>query len=70
MTWDELMVKTALVTGAASGIGKAIAVLLAKQGAEVIVADISEAAGRDVAGLMSWSIMPVLPNAAIRRTLR
>ena len=40
--------KTALVTGAASGIGRAIAVLLAKQGAEVIVADISETAGREV----------------------
>jgi NAD(P)-dependent dehydrogenase (short-subunit alcohol dehydrogenase family) len=40
--------KTAMVTGAASGIGRAIAVLLAKQGAEVIVADISETAGREV----------------------
>lgn len=41
--------KIALVTGAASGIGRAIAVLLAKEGAEVIVADLNEAAGREVA---------------------
>ena len=41
--------KVALVTGAASGIGRAIAVLLAKEGAEVVVADLNEAAGREVA---------------------
>jgi 3(or 17)beta-hydroxysteroid dehydrogenase len=41
--------KTALVTGAASGIGTAIAVLLAEQGAEVVVADISEVAGLEIA---------------------
>jgi 3(or 17)beta-hydroxysteroid dehydrogenase len=40
--------KIALVTGAASGIGQAIAVLLAKEGAEVIIADIGETAGREV----------------------
>ena len=40
--------KTALVTGASSGIGQAIAVLLAKEGAEVIVADINDAAGGEV----------------------
>lgn len=40
--------KTVLVTGAAAGIGRAIAVLLAKQGAEIIVADIDEATGREV----------------------
>lgn len=40
--------KTALVTGAASGIGRAIAVLLAKEGAEVVVTDINEEAGLEV----------------------
>ena len=39
--------KIALVTGAASGIGRAIAVMLAKEGAEVIVADFNEEAGRE-----------------------
>ena len=41
--------KTALVTGAASGIGRAIAILLAQHGAEVIVADINADAGEELA---------------------
>jgi hypothetical protein len=38
----DLTGKTALVTGAASGIGEAIAVILAKAGAFVYVADVDE----------------------------
>lgn len=41
--------KVALVTGAASGLGEAIAVLLAREGAKVIVADIAEDAGERTA---------------------
>ncbi len=37
--------KVAIVTGAASGIGKAIALLLAKEGASVVLSDISEKNG-------------------------
>jgi len=37
--------KVAIITGAASGIGRATAVLLAREGAAVVVADIDEAAG-------------------------
>jgi len=37
--------KTVIVTGAASGIGKATAILFAKAGANVIVSDIQETAG-------------------------
>jgi 3-oxoacyl-[acyl-carrier protein] reductase len=39
---DELKDKVAIVTGAGQGIGKAIALALAKKGAKVVVTDISE----------------------------
>lgn len=41
--------KRAVVTGGASGIGRATALRLAKEGAEVWIGDIDEAGGRDVA---------------------
>jgi NAD(P)-dependent dehydrogenase (short-subunit alcohol dehydrogenase family) len=41
--------KVALVTGAGSGIGRATAILLAEEGATVLVADVSEPAARAVA---------------------
>jgi NAD(P)-dependent dehydrogenase (short-subunit alcohol dehydrogenase family) len=41
--------RVALITGAASGIGKAIAQALASEGARVIVADLNEQAGRAAA---------------------
>ena len=39
--------KTALVTGAGSGIGRAIAKLYAKEGARVVVTDIDEKGGNE-----------------------
>jgi NAD(P)-dependent dehydrogenase (short-subunit alcohol dehydrogenase family) len=44
---DELTGKVALITGAASGIGRATALMLASKGAAVVVADIQEGAGRE-----------------------
>jgi len=40
--------KVALVTGAASGLGRADATLLAQEGAKVFITDINESAGRDL----------------------
>ena len=45
----DLQGKTALVTGAASGIGKAVALLYGQHGANVMVSDVDETQGQQVA---------------------
>jgi NAD(P)-dependent dehydrogenase (short-subunit alcohol dehydrogenase family) len=44
--------KVALVTGAASGIGRAIALVWAREGARVVVSDINAGAGEETAALV------------------
>jgi 3(or 17)beta-hydroxysteroid dehydrogenase len=46
---DRVKGKSAIITGAAGGLGRAIASLLASEGASVIVADVNEPGGREVA---------------------
>src|SRR3546814_11300926 len=41
--------KVAIITGAASGVGKEDALLLAREGAQVVLTDVNEEAGRAVA---------------------
>jgi len=43
----KLKGKVSIVTGAGSGIGRATAILFAKEGARVVVADVDEAGGRE-----------------------
>lgn len=45
---NEFEGRVALVTGAASGIGKSIALLYAKNGAKVVVSDIDDSGGQEV----------------------
>lgn len=49
MTQKRVTGKVALVTGAAQGIGKEVALLLSKEGATVIVSDINDTLGLSVA---------------------
>jgi NAD(P)-dependent dehydrogenase (short-subunit alcohol dehydrogenase family) len=45
---NDLQGKTALVTGAASGIGRAVALLYGQYGANVMVSDIDEIQGQQL----------------------
>lgn len=46
---NRLSGKVALVTGAAQGMGETHAVMLAQEGAQVVLTDINEAQGREIA---------------------
>lgn len=48
-TPDYFAGKTIIITGAASGIGRATALIFAREGANVVCADINEAGARDTA---------------------
>ena len=44
---ETLKNKTAIITGAGSGIGKAIAILYAAEGAKLVLTDLDDAGGRE-----------------------
>ena len=53
----KLARKTAIITGAASGFGKGIAAKFVQEGAKVLIADLSEQAGRQVAQELGCSFL-------------
>lgn len=75
-TQGELAGRTAFVTGAASGLGRASALLLARAGAEVTVADIDDAGGNSAVkeikaagGKARFCHLDVTDRAAVRQAV-
>ncbi|MFC1942184.1 SDR family oxidoreductase [Chloroflexota bacterium] len=48
----KLLNKVAIITGAASGIGRATAILFAKEGAKIVVADIDDSGGEETVSII------------------
>jgi NAD(P)-dependent dehydrogenase (short-subunit alcohol dehydrogenase family) len=74
---ERLKGKVALITGAASGLGRACAECFAREGAQVVVADIQEEAGKEVAQALpeGWFVKvdvtdPASVEAMIAETVR
>lgn len=53
MLHKQLHGKTAIITGGAGGIGRATALLFAREGAAVVIVDLNQAAGVEIAGEIS-----------------
>ena len=54
-TYGRLENKVAIITGAASGIGKATAMLFSKEGAKLVLADVNSDGLKEVAAIIAES---------------
>ena len=70
----DLTNKIAVITGSASGIGRAIAIVFAKQGAIVHLLDMNEEGLTNTAALLNiiWQMLPASPgsNLCLKRSPR
>jgi NAD(P)-dependent dehydrogenase (short-subunit alcohol dehydrogenase family) len=66
---DTLSGKVAVITGAASGIGRASALALARRGTSVLVADINEEGARSAAAEIESNAARLLRSNAMSRTM-
>src|SRR6266545_2171337 len=62
--------KVAFITGAATGIGRAAAVLFAREGAKVVVADIAAAAGEETAHLAGHGAIAIRTDVTDEASLQ
>lgn len=68
MTSYQLQDKVAVVTGAASGINRAIALRLAEEGADVVIADVDLAGAADTeAGVRAAGARPLVVRTDVRK---
>lgn len=68
--------KTAIITGGGSGIGKAISILFAKQGADIYILDIDETQGKKVVneiilagGIAAYRTCNISDQAAVKKAV-
>ena len=60
--------KVALVTGASSGIGRAVALMWAREGAKVVVSDVNVQAGEETAALVRAGSFSSISVSRMRRS--
>ena len=63
----RLINKTAIITGSADGIGKAIAIKFAEQGANVVVCDINGKLGKNVVKLLNENAVFVKCDVSVEK---